>query len=881
MNIFDKIKPIFDEVNYCIVFSANNDFVPCLSVMIQSIIDNSVNNKEYDILVLNKDILPLSQKVFNDMVAGYNNISIRFINVTKYIEGIRFYTENRENITEEAYYRLLIPWVLDESYVRALYLDGDMVALTDVTKIFDIDLKENIIAAVRDYWGICNCYIPNDTMRGYRESIGVRNIDDYVISATVLFDLKKFREFISLREVFDMVMLKQWKQHDQDVINVLLQGHILYLSPIWGYMSDYGNNKYLPIYLYEELESSKSHINIVHFGGARKPWSKLYVENFMLFWRYAYRTPYFTTLLNKVGFLEYRSFIANKLSNGDIEKHYTASGINLSFKGVNLGCYENMIARYQKVDIVNNKLHLEGMVGFYCVPSHSKIKIFVEINGVRVPVDKQACSDGYTDDGELIYRGEYFAIDFQLDMNNVYEFKIVSELDGNLLYAPNVVCERYFPIDDRLKDSYYEKENWILKKDKGVLYLRVTDNVLTYEKLFLKELYKNGNKENVKAVFGRIICWFLNKMKRKPIWLISDRLSKADDNGEAFFKYLNSFDSGVDSYFVISDKCSDYKHLKNFGNVIVAYSWKHKILQLIADVVASSQTDEVFRNPFWGNYRFYKDYLNKTKFVFLQHGIISTDLSGWLRRRKQYIAGFVTSAGKERDLILTGDYNYCEEEVWLTGLPRFDYLKDCREKLITIQPTWRKYLAIAQNHKTGVWEMVPNFSESKYATFFRTLLTDESLNDAAKKYGYRIQFKVHPSFLSKVSEFKFPENVSIVDDAISYREIYERSSLLVTDYSSSVYDFLYLRKPIVYCQFDKEEFFSGEHMSTLTDFDYEKDGFGEVEYDLESTVNRIIEYMKTDCQLKDKYRERIDGFFAYNDKNNCKRVYDAIKSLGK
>ena len=113
MNIFDKIKPIFDEVNYCIVFSANNDFVPCLSVMIQSIIDNSVNNKEYDILVLNKDILPLSQKVFNDMVAGYNNISIRFINVTKYIEGIRFYTENRENITEEAYYRLLIPWVLE------------------------------------------------------------------------------------------------------------------------------------------------------------------------------------------------------------------------------------------------------------------------------------------------------------------------------------------------------------------------------------------------------------------------------------------------------------------------------------------------------------------------------------------------------------------------------------------------------------------------------------------------------------------------------------------------------------------------------------------------------------------------------------------------
>ena len=65
-------------------------------------------------------------------------------------------------------------------------------------------------------------------------------------------------------------------------------------------------------------------------------------------------------------------------------------------------------------------------------------------------------------------------------------------------------------------------------------------------------------------------------------------------------------------------------------------------------------------------------------------------------------------------------------------------------------------------------------------------------------------------------------------------------------------------------------------MYTKGYFDYERDGFGEVEYDLESTVDRIIEYMENGCQLKDKYRERIDKFFAFNDQNNCQRVYEKI-----
>lgn len=111
--------------------------------------------------------------------------------------------------------------------------------------------------------------------------------------------------------------------------------------------------------------------------------------------------------------------------------------------------------------------------------------------------------------------------------------------------------------------------------------------------------------------------------------------------------------------------------------------------------------------------------------------------------------------------------------------------------------------------------------------------------------------------------------------------MFARNKLLITDFSSVAFDFAYLRKPVIYCQFDADNFFNGGHDYKRGYFDYERDGFGEVEYDLESTVDRIIEYMENDCKLKDKYRERIDKFFAFNDQNNCQRVYEEIIKLDK
>lgn len=59
-------------------------------------------------------------------------------------------------------------------------------------------------------------------------------------------------------------------------------------------------------------------------------------------------------------------------------------------------------------------------------------------------------------------------------------------------------------------------------------------------------------------------------------------------------------------------------------------------------------------------------------------------------------------------------------------------------------------------------------------------------------------------------------------------------------------------------------------------FDYETMGFGVVTKNEDDLVEEICECIKNDCKNDEKYIKRVEKFFKFTDKNNCKRVYDWI-----
>ena len=54
-------------------------------------------------------------------------------------------------------------------------------------------------------------------------------------------------------------------------------------------------------------------------------------------------------------------------------------------------------------------------------------------------------------------------------------------------------------------------------------------------------------------------------------------------------------------------------------------------------------------------------------------------------------------------------------------------------------------------------------------------------------------------------------------------------------------------------------------------------GFGDITYSEDELVEMIKKIIGDECVMEDKFKNRVDKFFKYNDKDNCKRVYDWLK----
>jgi len=147
-----------------------------------------------------------------------------------------------------------------------------------------------------------------------------------------------------------------------------------------------------------------------------------------------------------------------------------------------------------------------------------------------------------------------------------------------------------------------------------------------------------------------------------------------------------------------------------------------------------------------------------------------------------------------------------------------------------------------------------------------------------EKYDYNIRFCPHPNVWCQIEDFDEGDRVTLLKDDIDYQEEFRKNKLLITDCSSVFFDFGYLNKPIIYYQFDMEDFYE-KQIYDKGYFNYERDGFGPVCSDKETLIKLLEEYLKKDCKIEDKYSKIIKKTFKYNDNNNCERVYDEIIKL--
>ncbi len=339
---------------------------------------------------------------------------------------------------------------------------------------------------------------------------------------------------------------------------------------------------------------------------------------------------------------------------------------------------------------------------------------------------------------------------------------------------------------------------------------------------------------------------------RRRIWLINDRAMIAGDNGEAFFRFLSTKD--VDAVFAIKRNSPDYERVRKYGEVVEYESLRHKFLSCVCECHIGSITIHM------------EDHEEAPQ-IFLQHGVIHSDCSRYLNPASHNNFYVLTSGEMEKNNLSNDQYAIRNDNIWLTGLPRFDYLQADSKKIIVIHFTWRTELPVLSRE---------NVLNSLYVKTIIKILDDEKINEIARNAGFEIYVKLHPemNFLGEI----LPDRIKKKIYTDSYNKLYEEAALIVTDYSSAIYDFAYLRKPVLYYQFDNGAFFDNPFISK-GDCDYEKNGFGPVTYSFEEFEKEFSQIIDNDCNMEEKYKKRADEFFAYHDNCNCERVYQNIKRI--
>ncbi len=369
---------------------------------------------------------------------------------------------------------------------------------------------------------------------------------------------------------------------------------------------------------------------------------------------------------------------------------------------------------------------------------------------------------------------------------------------------------------------------------------------------------------------AKAVSFFLKNHKQyKDLWIVSERGIDARDNGYHFFKYLRNSHPEINSVYIISKDSPDRNKVKALGTLIEYGSFKHYLSYILARVKVSTHIDGYSPDILFFH-KFGKLFPDKSKKIFLQHGIIKDDLA-FCHADQTNIDMFVCSAVPEYEYI-DKVFGYKPGVLKLTGLCRYDNLRKNEKPVrkILFMPTWRSALRTCNRN---------TFAQSDYFKMYNSFLNSQSLSRLLEEYDYELifypHFEVH-RFLDcfstgdkrvRIADFK---NNDVQDLLIN-------SDILITDYSSVFFDYAYMRKPMVFFQYDESEFREGHYKQGY--FEYKRDGFGNIAETQEDVVESLRHIIQNNLNPDKIYLDRMNSFFRFDDTENCKRNFEEICKL--
>lgn len=295
------MKPAFERNNISVVMSVNDNFIPYVSTFLLSVVDHSSDKYNYDFIILNKDISSKRKQVLIELVKEKKNFQIRFYDVGNRFDKYEMFVH--EHFTLETYFRLLIPEVL-EGYDKVLYLDADMIIMTDLFYLYSEDVSGFLLGASRDIGMLTFANEYEATKNILKKVVQIKNIENYFNAGVLVINLKEFRKKYTTEYLLEVAASNKWPTVDQDVLNYLCQGQVKILDMSWNVMFDYIDRMKLTRKLdkkyYLEYLDARKKPKIIHYAGSPKPWQVPASDFTEEFWHYARKSPFYEEILFKM-----------------------------------------------------------------------------------------------------------------------------------------------------------------------------------------------------------------------------------------------------------------------------------------------------------------------------------------------------------------------------------------------------------------------------------------------------------------------------------------------------------------------------------------------------------------------------------------------------
>lgn len=270
-----------------IIFAIDNNVVMQCGVTITSLLMNAKVDTFYDVYIL------CNQSRLSEINRNY--LKSAFVKEEKcqisYLDVGEAFKESEEkvngHVTLATYYRLLIPTLFPQ-FDKVIYADIDIIFQQDLSELYKHSLPNGEwIAAARDLAIDDKFYFKSELP--YK--VG-KSEKDYFNAGFLVMNVKRMREENVVEEFNKHAKIK-YGQNDQDVLNVVCNGHVQILSSMYNFQLNHFAN-----YMWRRDEPEIQFDDLfkratLHYTGIHKPWKSLECVAYDTWWHYYKMSPFY------------------------------------------------------------------------------------------------------------------------------------------------------------------------------------------------------------------------------------------------------------------------------------------------------------------------------------------------------------------------------------------------------------------------------------------------------------------------------------------------------------------------------------------------------------------------------------------------------------